>query len=162
VPQWADRLSEGTFIWESVFPLRPWAEIATIFLALLFLVVFAPGWLRLLGTAVKHHIQYYWNLSLESETQARWEGLTRRDLTKARNKAKHTMNKRAKALQHVRKPQQVNPTTYRGPRQRRERARRRAKKRGETLVDPPESRFDHLHRLMRHVSEATCKPARHR
>jgi hypothetical protein len=45
-----------------------------------------------------------------------------------------------------------------GPARRRERARRRAKRRGETLIEPKGAAFSHLERLLRHAAKAIPSP----
>jgi hypothetical protein len=120
------------------------------------MVLCTPGWLCRLATVVRLHLQYYCNLSLEDDDNSRWEGLTRQDMTRARIKAK-----RHKAKLALTREQQHAPTRTRkpiGPARRRERARRRAKRRGEKLIEPKAAAFSHLERLLRHAAKSIPTP----
>jgi hypothetical protein len=66
-----------------------------VLLLLIFTVlVFVPGWVKLFIPAACGHCRYWFYLSDETDTPACWDGLTRRDITRARVKARRN---RAKA-----------------------------------------------------------------
>jgi hypothetical protein len=106
---------------------------------------------------VRLHLQYYCNLSLEYDKNAKWEGLTRQDMTRARIKARrHRARTGSTNKSHHKHQQRIHKPI--GPARRRERARRRAKRRGETLIEPKGAAFSHLKRLLRHAAKAIPSP----
>jgi hypothetical protein len=105
---------------------------------------------------VRLHLQYYCNLSLEYDENSRWEGLTRQDMTRARIKAKRHRARMASSTKSSQTPKRIHKPI--GPARRRERARRRAKRRGETLIEPKDAALSHLERLLRHAAKAIPSP----